>query len=193
MRSSQIKNTISTGSNKFSVIRKRARTKCESANKLDKCQKCGYDKHVEVCHIKPISAFNLEDSIEQVNSWDNLLILCPNCHWEHDNADKPSLIICECGQKKDRTSVRCRKCNNKFVKENGCRRHFVRPSKEELINLVNEYPMSQLSIKLNVSDVTIKKWCQAYNIDLGERRGYWAKKRCKLVVRASGASGNKPL
>lgn len=52
---------------------------------LKPCNNCGYDKHVELCHIKPISEFSLEATINDVNAASNVIQLCPNCHWEFDN------------------------------------------------------------------------------------------------------------
>lgn len=49
------------------------------------CAKCGYDKHVELAHIKPISSFPDSALLSEVNSSDNIIQLCPNCHWEMDN------------------------------------------------------------------------------------------------------------
>jgi hypothetical protein len=49
------------------------------------CHNCGYNKHVELCHIKPISQFNENSTLSEVNCEDNLIQLCPNCHWEFDN------------------------------------------------------------------------------------------------------------
>lgn len=49
------------------------------------CKSCGYDKHVEVCHIIPINLFDGSALLGTVNSLDNLIGLCPNCHWELDN------------------------------------------------------------------------------------------------------------
>ncbi len=49
------------------------------------CLNCGYSKHVEICHIKPISSFDRNTTISQVNDINNLVALCPNCHWELDN------------------------------------------------------------------------------------------------------------
>lgn len=48
------------------------------------CQMCGYHKHVEMAHIKPISTFDDESTIEEINGETNLLILCPTHHWEFD-------------------------------------------------------------------------------------------------------------
>ena len=50
-----------------------------------KCKNCGYDKHVEVCHIKAINNFSGNTPITVINDISNLIILCPNCHWELDN------------------------------------------------------------------------------------------------------------
>ena len=51
-----------------------------------KCEKCGYDKHFEICHKKAISSFPDDALISVVNDLNNLVSLCPNCHWELDNA-----------------------------------------------------------------------------------------------------------
>ena len=49
------------------------------------CELCCYDKHVEVCHIKPIGSFDGNTKISKINSYNNLILLCPNCHWEFDH------------------------------------------------------------------------------------------------------------
>lgn len=49
------------------------------------CQKCSYHKHVELAHIKAVRLFTKNDLLSDINSSDNLLALCPNCHWEFDN------------------------------------------------------------------------------------------------------------
>lgn len=49
------------------------------------CDKCGYDKHVELCHIKPINSFSETALVKEVNCETNIVQLCPNCHWELDN------------------------------------------------------------------------------------------------------------
>jgi 5-methylcytosine-specific restriction endonuclease McrA len=50
-----------------------------------RCQNCGYEKHVETCHVRPINTFALDTPISAVNHLDNLIALCPNCHWELDH------------------------------------------------------------------------------------------------------------
>ena len=54
-------------------------------NGPDECAECGYDKHYEICHILPINSFTEDSNISEVNDFDNLVALCPNCHWEFDN------------------------------------------------------------------------------------------------------------
>lgn len=56
-----------------------------SGKRPEICQHCGYSKHVEVCHIKPIASFSADTTLDIVNHESNLLLLCPNCHWEFDN------------------------------------------------------------------------------------------------------------
>jgi len=67
----------------FSLVRTRARASVKHLSQV--CSQCGYDKHVEVCHIKPIKDFTHDTLVKEVNSPANLLLLCPNCHWEFDH------------------------------------------------------------------------------------------------------------
>src|SRR5579885_737344 len=64
---------------------------CRSWNKhlLGPCQGCGYDKHVEMCHIKGIATFDLDTPLGIVNDEKNVVILCRNCHWELDHGMRP--------------------------------------------------------------------------------------------------------
>lgn len=52
---------------------------------LRPCQACGYDKHVELAHIKPVSGYPDTALLSEVNSPENVIPLCRNCHWEFDN------------------------------------------------------------------------------------------------------------
>lgn len=49
------------------------------------CKKCGYTNHVEICHIKSVSSFDKLSSLNEINSLDNLVLLCSNHHWEFDH------------------------------------------------------------------------------------------------------------
>ena len=58
---------------KHSRIRDLARKKFLSETSKLSCHICGYDKHVDVCHIKPISSFSANDTLEQINATANLI------------------------------------------------------------------------------------------------------------------------
>jgi predicted HNH restriction endonuclease len=67
----------------WALVRSRARAVMKHKPQI--CSKCGYDKHVEVAHIKSIKNFDLNTLISEVNDESNLILLCPNCHWEYDH------------------------------------------------------------------------------------------------------------
>jgi 5-methylcytosine-specific restriction endonuclease McrA len=69
-------------SSAYALVRTRARAIMKNENKI--CKNCGYSKHVEVCHIIPISSFSPNTLLSVINSKNNLILLCPNCHWEFD-------------------------------------------------------------------------------------------------------------
>ena len=68
-----------------SRIRELARTTYLKNNPNPKCEICGYDKHVEVHHIKGISTFSDDTPVAEINTISNLIGLCPNHHWEVEN------------------------------------------------------------------------------------------------------------
>jgi hypothetical protein len=70
---------------KNSRIREWARRIYQFSDKPKQCINCGYDKHYQVCHIKGISTFDGDALISDINSLNNLIALCPNCHWEFDH------------------------------------------------------------------------------------------------------------
>ena len=69
---------------RYCTIREYARKNLMRSGIMKCCKNCGYDKHVEVCHIKSISSFELSTTIKEINDLSNLVYLCPNCHWELD-------------------------------------------------------------------------------------------------------------
>jgi 5-methylcytosine-specific restriction endonuclease McrA len=50
-----------------------------------RCVNCGYSKRIDVCHRRPLASFSQETPLAVVNALDNLVGLCPNCHWEFDH------------------------------------------------------------------------------------------------------------
>lgn len=69
---------------RFARLRQHARRQYLAARPRE-CVRCGYDKHIEVCHKRSLTSFPLETPIGVVNHLDNLVGLCPNCHWEFDH------------------------------------------------------------------------------------------------------------
>jgi len=70
--------------NRYNNIRDHARRITRSREQI--CYNCQYNKHVETCHIKDISDFDIKTKIKIVNDPKNLVLLCSNCHWElHNN------------------------------------------------------------------------------------------------------------
>lgn len=49
------------------------------------CLVCGYDRTIDVAHIKPVSKFPDTALISEINSLENLVFLCPNHHRELDS------------------------------------------------------------------------------------------------------------
>lgn len=71
------------GVGKYTRIRWHA--KKITSTREQKCNHCGYDKHVETCHIKSIGDFPKTTKMSVVNDPSNLILLCPNCHWKMDH------------------------------------------------------------------------------------------------------------
>lgn len=68
-----------------SAIQKHARKIYFNSHSSPKCVVCKYTNHVEVAHIKAVSNFGGDTTIEEINLLTNLIGLCPNHHWEFDN------------------------------------------------------------------------------------------------------------
>lgn len=71
-------------SSAFALIRTRARAIAQKLN-MNSCKICGYNKHVEIAHITPITKFPKNTLVSIVNAPNNLISLCRNCHWEMDH------------------------------------------------------------------------------------------------------------
>ena len=48
------------------------------------CRACSYDLHVEAAHILAVASFPDTAKLSEINNPDNIIPLCPNCHWEFD-------------------------------------------------------------------------------------------------------------
>lgn len=132
------------------------------------------------------------------NSPDNLLVLSGPMHMKlHTWLDKVEIIPKpEYQERINRGCVRCKVCekpiypdmtycsrecynldNSTVIKTN----NRPKPSKEELEKLTKELPMTKIGEMFGVSNNAVKKWCKNHGIELGDRRGYWERKRHGLV------------
>lgn len=155
---------------------------------IQPCQSCGYSRHTEFCHIKPLKSFDSDAKMIQINHPSNILHLCPNCHWEFDNtndfdlgkiepkimtddeiyklmaleSDVEYIVVGKFDFKKG--STKSRKDRVAF--------RFEYPSDEELFEMV--WSMSSVSVakKLGLSDSAIAKRCKKRKIQK-PTRGYW--------------------
>ena len=76
---------LTNNTQKYSRIRAHAKLVAEANGLLNKCFYCGYDVHVECCHLQGIGTFPNDCLILEINNLKNLLGLCRNHHWELDN------------------------------------------------------------------------------------------------------------
>lgn len=79
----QVCGHIKNSALKYAGIRCHARSKTKKREQ--KCTICNYSKHVECCHIRDITDFPETSLLSEVNADSNLILLCPNCHWEFDH------------------------------------------------------------------------------------------------------------
>lgn len=176
-----------------SRIRDLARIVFNKSEIEKKCVNCGYDKHIEVCHIKAISDFDLETPISEINNINNLIALCPNCHWELDHKvlefdknwlpenynleeverynQKHTKTIKEIRQKEEKINF-CIDCGIKIgMTAHRCVeclgksvRRADRPTKDELKEMIRKESFLSLGKKFGVSDNAIRKWCIDYGL-----------------------------
>lgn len=128
----------------------------------NKCSKCGISDWLgnplvlQLHHI---------DGNNQNNSLDNLQLLCPNCHSQtenycgNSNKNVKKYYCSNCGKEITKNAKYCPICAFKH------RRKVERPNLEQLILDFKELKsFTQVGIKYQVSDNSVKKWCIYYNI-----------------------------
>lgn len=101
------------------------------------------------------------------NRLENLRIVCPNCHSQTETfgnkrAKKHNYCI-DCGCEISIRSTRCNSCASKH-KNSFKVKPENRPSKEELLELIQNNPFTVIGDMYNVTDNTIRKWCKNYGL-----------------------------
>lgn len=107
------------------------------------------------------------------NRLENLCFLCPNCHSQTEtyagknNKMKKSRICANCKSPTKGNGKICLNC----VYKNQPKKFSV--TKQELENLVKEYPFTTIGKKFGVSDNAIRKRCKSMKINIPKRKkGY---------------------
>ena len=129
-----------------------------------KCECCGCsewlgDKIPLELHHKDGNHFN--------NSFDNIELLCPNCHAKTDSYRGKNI-------RKGQNGRKCKNCGKpitRWAKNELCQeclhksqRKTERPKKETLEKLLREHNFVAVSKMFGVSDNTIRKWCKSYGL-----------------------------
>lgn len=142
----------------------------------------GREERCEICGTRDwqnqplVLQVHHKDGNRRNNSLDNLQILCPNCHSQTDNFCSKNrkiskkLYYCSvCGKQlsEETKTGLCRDCWNKEQQKRS-----NKPNKEELIKKCEELKSySKVSKEYNVSDKTIRKWCESYNFLIKDLNG----------------------
>lgn len=97
-----------------------------------------------------------EDTISEINQGKTRQLEGYTFPLRNNQKDKNYCI--DCGKEISSKSIRCAECNSKN------QRITKRPSREELKQEIRNFSFLEIGRKYNVSDNSIRKWCNAYNL-----------------------------
>lgn len=105
-----------------------------------------------------------KDTIRDINvgrSWKNDKLSYPLHNSKYTGLQEKQKNYCiDCGIEIHKDSIRCNSCNRKNIHNN-----IVKPiTREELKILIRSVPFTQIGKKYNVTDNTIRKWCDFYSL-----------------------------
>lgn len=105
------------------------------------------------------------NGINNDNRIENLRFLCPNCHSQTDTYcgkhKKKTYKCLDCDNFVNKNHTRCKKCSSII---NGRAQRKFEITKEELENLILQYPMTTIGKMFGVSDNAIRKRCKLFDI-----------------------------
>jgi hypothetical protein len=143
-----------------------------------KCERC---ENSEWLGEKIPLELHHKDHNPKNNQLVNLKLVCPNCHYKEHNSTKLKKEKMGELSKKRKQKYRSRKklnicqmcnnpCSDKYCSyecaHEGGKKIKNRPTKEELINMIQNSSFLQVGKTFGVSDNAIRKWCKSYGIDL---------------------------
>lgn len=164
--------------NNYKTAKEYAKGDYVSSHKLkEKLIRDGIKKHqCELCHLKewqgrkiPLELHH-KDGCHYNNNFDNLQILCPNCHAIQENnsganikrtVKKNENFCIDCNVAISENAVRCKSCASK-VRHKDSAKNLL--SREQLKVLIRIKPFTQIGKEFNVSDNAIRKWCNTYDL-----------------------------
>lgn len=164
--------------NNYKTAEEYAKGDYVSSHKLkEKLIRDGIKKHqCELCHLEewqgrkiPLELHH-KDGCHYNNDFDNLQILCPNCHAIQENnsgantkriVKKNENFCIDCNVEISENAVRCKSCASK-VRHKDSAKNLL--SREQLKVLIRIKPFTQIGKEFNVSDNAIRKWCNTYDL-----------------------------
>ena len=116
-------------------------------------------------YLIPVEETSKEKTLRDDGSFDDYLVenIFSNYHRLSDEelynySQRQHSYCINCGREITLNSSRCIECNN-FLQ-----RTVERPNRDELKNLIRTTPFVHIAKKYNVTDNTIRKWCDAENL-----------------------------
>lgn len=150
-----------------------------------RCEKCGLS--IWLNQPIPLELHHI-DKNHYNNNFDNLQILCPNCHAlennnnnnnnksdevklkpkkkiikqkSKENIERKKHYCIDCGKEISRNALRCKSCAAKEFNKDS-QKHSL--SRDELKNLIRTTSFVQIGEQFGVTDNAIRKWCDTYNL-----------------------------
>lgn len=109
-----------------------------------------------------INGLNNDDRLE------NLRWVCPNCNQQLDTTNGKNrkqytkkYYCIDCGKEIAKVSIRCKECD---YKKRIIPCEVLPVTRDELKELIRSVPFTQIGEKYNVTDNTIRNWCDKFNL-----------------------------